>query len=138
MKNLLFLVICLGGVYAEFIKSENIVFDSTQNLMWQDDIETTNKEDIILAITYCEELVLNGYIDWELPSIKQLQSLIDQNQKEGYLQKSFMFSKNDKYWSNTQNVNNKEQYWYVDFQTGKVSFDEKKSLNYLRCVREKN
>ena len=136
MKNLLLIFLSVGILYGEFIKSENIVVDKIQNLMWQDNIEVTYNEDITMGNVYCDELILNGYIDWRLPSIKELQMLIDQNKKSNHLNNSFEFFEDGAYWSNTINISNKEYYWYVNFQTGKVSNKDKNSLNHIRCVRD--
>jgi len=136
MKKLIVFFLTISFLYGEFIKSENILVDNIQNLMWQDNIEVTYTEDITMGNVYCDELVLNGYIDWKLPSIKQLQTLIDQASKENHLEKKFEYFENGKYWSSTPNITNKEHYWYVDFKTAKVSNEDKNSVNYIRCVRD--
>lgn len=136
MRFLLILSILSTLSFAEFIKSENIVIDKKQNLMWQDNIEATYTEEISMGNVYCDELVLNGYIDWRLPSIKELQSLIDQTGKSNYLEKTFQFFENGKYWSTTPNVLKNRNYWYIDFKRGKVANEEKTTLNHIRCVRD--
>jgi len=136
MKWLISLCIILTMSYSEFLKSENIVIDSTQNLMWQDNIEVKYQEDITLGKVYCEELVLNGYIDWRLATIKELQSLLDQEGKKNFFNKTFEYLSDGKYWSDTPNVVDKEQYWYIDFKSGVISNEDKGSINHIMCVRE--
>jgi len=136
MKQLLIFSILFTFSFSSFIKSENIVIDKKQNLMWQDNIEVTHEENIILGNIYCEELILNGYIDWKLPTIKQLQSLLDQEGKENLLNKTFKFFTIKEYWSNTPNAMDTTKYWYLDFKTGKVANKDKESLGYIRCVRQ--
>jgi len=136
MRLLFILPILFSLSLGEFLKSENIVIDNKKNLMWQDNIEATNEEDIILGNTYCEELVLNGYIDWKLPNIKQLQSLIDQDGKEHLLNKTFQFFNEGDYYSNTPHVEDSSKHWYVNFKTGEVLFKDKENLASIRCVRE--
>lgn len=131
----LFLIIFTWG-NSEFIKSLNIVEDTQQKLMWQDNIEVTYKENITLGNVYCEELILNGYIDWRMPRIDELIKLLDQTGEENYLNKTFGFFKNERYWSITPNVSDNNLYWYVDLQSGKIDSADKATLNHIRCVRE--
>ena len=136
MKKLIVFFLTCSFLYGEFIKSENIVVDKNTNLMWQDNIEVTYEEDITMGNVYCDELVLNGYIDWRMATIKELQLLIDQNAKEHYLDKTFVFLESGKYWSSTPNITNKQNHWYVDFSNGKVSSESKSKANHIRCVRD--
>lgn len=122
--------------FSEFIKSENIVIDKQRNLMWQDNIEVTYEEDIIMGNVYCEELILNGYIDWKLPTIKQLQTLIDQEGKQNYLNKVFEFVQEGDYYSNTKNISKYKEYWYINYKTGLISTKHRSMLGHIRCVRE--
>jgi len=136
MKQLFIVLIFFTLSFGEFIKSENIVIDKKNNLMWQDNIEATYEEDITMGNVYCEELVLNGYIDWRLPTIKELQSLLDQEGKEHHLDKTFEFFKKGHYLSNTSNISDTHKYWYIDFKSGRISFKDKKEYGFIRCVRD--
>jgi hypothetical protein len=123
-------------VYAEFENSEKAVFDLKNGTMWQDDEEVVYKEDITMAKVYCDTLILNGYTDWYLPSIKQLQSIIDITNTNGYIKKEFRYNKAQKYWSGTPYVGDQDLYWFVDFENGKSNFIDKNTLNTVRCVRD--
>lgn len=136
MRFFLVVAILFGTLYAEFIKSENIVTDTSTKLMWQDNVEVTYQEDIALGKVYCSELILNGYIDWRLPLIKELQGIMDQSGEKNFLNKKFIFLKEGHYWSDTPNVIDQNRYWYVDFQNGNVDSEAKETLNAIRCVRE--
>lgn len=138
-KSILFLLFITQVVlYAEFIKSTKAVFDTKQNLMWQDDEEVLIQEDITMAKVYCETLILNGYNDWYLPSIKQLQWIIDIENKNGFIRKEFQYFKEDKYWTNTPFVQDDTLFWFVDFKSGKSNFMDKQTQNYIRCVRDRD
>ena len=72
MKQIFLLVVivaCLGA---------NTVKDNHTGLEWQDNRDAkTVKRDWQGAKGYCQELTLAGYDDWRLPTIKELQSIID-------------------------------------------------------------
>ncbi len=65
--------------------ADGTVTDNVTGLVWQQTIDTNGDGDIDAsdklsyesAISYCEDLSLAGSDDWELPTIKQLYSLID-------------------------------------------------------------
>jgi len=64
---------------------DGTVTDNVTGLIWQQsadtdgdgDIDAADKLSYEAAGTYCENLSLAGYDDWQLPTIKQLYSLID-------------------------------------------------------------
>lgn len=136
MKQLLFFILILSYSYGEFEKSKNIVIDTNTNLMWQDNVEVIYEENISMAKVYCDSLVLNGYIDWRMATIKELQTLIDQNGEHYSLEKGFEYFEKNRYWSNTPSVINDSLYWYVDFGTGKVNLQKNIMRYHVRCVRE--
>lgn len=55
---------------------DGVVIDATTNLMWQQSLERPwkNWED---SLAYCESLSYAGLIDWRLPNIKELQTLLN-------------------------------------------------------------
>jgi len=121
----------------DFEKRVKSVIDKSTNIMWQDDKEVTQYlENITFAKLYCEELVLNGYIDWKLPSIKQLQSILDVTQKAPTINQEFKYSSKNNYWSNTSFVTDEQNYWSVDFKTGITSNAEETNTYNVRCIRE--
>jgi len=125
-----------GNGENNYTKKINIVIDNNKNIMWQDDNEATEYlETITMANVYCENLILNGYIDWKLPNIKELQSIIDVTNKNSSINKKFKYLKNDKYWSKTDTRKDNSRYWYVDFETGLVGQDKYSKTYYVRCLR---
>ncbi len=138
MRYLILLFMILSfGFGADFKKAINIVIDKKQNLMWQDNLESTEYlEDITLGKTYCENLILNGYIDWQMPTIKQLQSISDMTKNKPAIKKEFEYTKQNIYWSMTPTSWDKNRYWYVDFNTGEISHNTRDNKYTIRCIRE--
>lgn len=123
---------------SNFFKSENVVLDIDKNLMWQDDEDVTLfKSNWTLAKEYCQSLTLNGYIDWRLPTIKELQTIVDVTKKNPAINEQFKFCQTTSYWSNNQDIKNQSYAWYVGFETGAVFIGSKDYDCFVRCVRER-
>jgi hypothetical protein len=139
MKKILFAVLMSSFCFASEIsyeKSENIVIDKQNKLMWQDDIEITQYlETFTTAKVYCDLLILNGYIDWRVPSIQEIQKIVDVSNKNA-LNKNFKFIKPNTYGTKTVFKSDVEYRWAIDFKSGKIITDKKTNKNYIRCVRD--
>jgi hypothetical protein len=78
------------------------------------------------AAKLCYDLVLNGYSDWYLPSLWELEKLgVNKAVIGGFA--------SDSYWSSTE-INNSNA-WYEYFPNGNNTNGDKSSLNYVRAVR---
>ena len=137
MKYILLIICVFSSLQAlEYEKSNNIVIDKQNNLMWQDNDEVTEYlETAITAKVYCENIVLNGYIDWRVPTINEMINIIDVNEKNA-INKNFKFIKPNLYSTNSSFIEDDEFLWAVDFKTGAITTDEKTDENYIRCVRD--
>lgn len=139
MKVFIFLALSVSFIWgSNFFKSDNIVVDIEKNLMWQDNEEVKlYKSNWSLAKEYCKSLTLNGYIDWRLPTIKELQTIVEVKNNKPALNEQFKFCQNTSYWSNTQDIKNKNYAWYVGFETGATFLGSKDYDCYVRCIRER-
>jgi hypothetical protein len=83
-----------------------------------------------IAASVCADLVLNGYSDWYLPSIGEVQMMYSRL----YLQGLGGFG-GGWYWSSSQNDPNYA--WYMNFNNGNVSYDFYHKYNdfQVRAVR---
>ena len=137
MKNLFFCLLFISSLTASnFLKSDNIVIDLKKNLMWQDDIEATQyTETWGMAKEYCKSLTLSGYTDWKLPTIKELQTIVNIKKKGLAIDAQFKYTQPSSYWSNTQDITNRSYAWYVGFKTGATFKDSKDYECYVRCIR---
>ena len=114
---------------------DGTVTDKVTGLMWQeqdDGKKMTWRE----AKEYAEGLSLGGYTDWRLPTIKELQSIIDYTKKEPSIDTTFFPStKASFYWSSATVAGYPSFAWGVDFGDGGVGGYVKTVYNYVRCVR---
>jgi hypothetical protein len=138
MKILLmvFFSLFLYASESHFIKSDNVVIDTKKNLMWQDNEDVTvYKTSWGLAKDYCETLTLSGYTDWRLPTVKDLQGIVDIKKAKPAIYEEFKFCESTSYWTRSLDMSNKNHAWYVGFKTGATYKDSKDYDCYVRCVR---
>jgi len=89
------------------------------------------------ANAFCESLSLD-HTKWRLPSIKELQTIIDLNSYDPSVQNKFKNStKSSLYWSSTESASNPKRAWSVDFYHGTTTYWSKTNLCYIKCVRNK-
>lgn len=135
---------CQKGKARSYSRSGNIVTDNATNLQWQDDkAAKTTQRNWEGAKTYCENLTIGGYIDWRLPSIQELLSIVDSSRYKGDSQNSLgaidptfknVFS--DYYYlTSTTNAYDEFDAWDVTFSFGYGGFSNKSDNGYVRCVR---
>jgi len=151
MKKLIltiFIVSVFSAVYAGTLTRDDInevVIDSTNSLMWQDDTEAGDGSNADLwgnAITYCESLQLGGYSDWRLPNINELRSLVDYSEIN---YTNAIFTNVDgfnSYWSSTtvQDPSTPDNAWTIILWLDGSGFPGDKATDNLdiRCVRSTN
>ena len=136
------------GVSRNFTRDDatEIVTDNVTGLMWQDNDDVT-----ALLRTYgdspyyCSIQTLGGYEDWRMPTISELESIIDYKGSfrnidgVAYLpliDAAFTNKVEERYWSSTPYVGSKDV-WIVHSYTGVVdaSSTDDSVQNYTRCVR---
>ena len=139
MKYLILFLIFVSLLDAQIYRKSSQVVTDTQNLlMWQDDVSVikvvkTHDE----SITYCEELVFAGYSDWRIPKIDEFKTIVDKKNFKNYINKAFKYNVPDGYWA-------KKAHWrtlwfyadYMHFVSGTEYFDSRHKNKYVRCVRK--
>ena len=110
------------------------ITDQNTGLVWQQaEASAMNWES---ALQYAEGLALAGQTDWRLPNIKELQSINDETRANPSVDTNFFVGANaSRHWCSTTVMNLTNRAWYVDFQLGLVSYDDKLTNLFVRCVR---
>ena len=123
-----------AGSYKD--NGDGTVTDTSTDLMWQQSGPNAMTWDKALA--YCEELKLGGFMDWRLPSIKELCSLADYNLYNPAINAVFLNRIQSYYWSSTtlEAYSNYMDYaWGVDFYDGFCGYGGKFGYGHVRAVR---
>ena len=129
------------SVQAEFVNNGNgTVTDTSSGLMWQQVTALNNHNYDSMtwreALAYCEALDLGGEIDWRLPTIKELASIVGFNGYNLAIDTTyFQYTLPANYWSSTTAVSGTNEAWVRSFGHG---FDSRVGKNYSyydRAVR---
>jgi len=114
---------------------DGTVTDNATGLMWQqeDDNQTRNWES---ALAYCEDRDLGGHVDWRLPDVKELRSIVDNTRYHLAIDPvAFAGTEQTYYWSSSTYAYYTNYAWYVYFGSGYVNNNYKTFTYYVRCVR---
>ena len=127
-----------SGAPGNFVNNGNgTVSDTATGLMWQQ--ETVRGKNWQGALAYAEGLSLAGYDDWRLPTISELQTIVDYRYRAPAIDTTFFpDTLSSIYWSSTPYAYSLDYYaWTFDFSDGSSSGHGKsKSDTYAaRIVR---
>lgn len=120
----------------DYIVDSETAIDNVTGLEWQRGLSSVTSYQA--AINYCNELSLGNKPYWRLPTVAELQTLVDYNGAPAINTDIFGFVEagSNRFWSITSVVNNNALAWYVSFETGLVDSYSKTSPYYeVRCVR---
>jgi len=131
-KKMRYLIILIA-ISATLIASDTVKIAS---LEWQDNSQAkSTKLNWQDAKTYCQELSLTDYNDWRLPTIQELQSIVDISRYDPAIKRGFSSVASSYYWSSSEDVSGAKRAWVVDFKYGYKNFRTKTNENFVRCVR---
>ena len=138
MKIALAIVLGVTSLMADLQRVEHSVVDTTSQLVWQDNVEVEEKTLLFSeAKEYCQSLTLDKESDWRLPTVYELQSIVDLTQYDPALQRGFHFGRSENYWSSTLYADDKDRAWFINFKSGSVEHSRQSYDFYVRCVRDK-
>ncbi|CAA6827080.1 MAG: Unknown protein [uncultured Sulfurovum sp.] len=114
----------------------DVKVDSKTNLMWQDDRNSKYiKKNWKDAVTLCSQLRLSGYDDWKLPTIKELETIIDLSEDQNAMKRRFKHIGGSGYYWSSDEGDNKEFAWMMNFKRGYEYINYKTYERFVRCVR---
>jgi hypothetical protein len=145
VKILLFLVFVI------FSNASDTWLDKKTNLMWQNqqytkkeincfnnDSECEKVHSWENAKRYCNNLSIDGYNDWRLPTINELQSILTKSKKKNYTKKELANNTiSNGYWSSSTHKKHIYDAEYINFFNGNILYNSKYYSFYIRCVRDK-
>jgi len=111
-----------------------------ENLLWEDTDNTFKDYTFNEANEYCNNLVLNDFKDWRLPTIKELFTITDYSNIKPATRLEFSYSKAfADYWSSTKLVqSDKKEQWVLSAYKGRITTDKVTEKNNVRCIRNIN
>jgi len=122
----------------QFSRNKNIVTDNSTGLMWQDDISAkSNKINYEDAILYCSNLTLSSYVDWRLPSIDELKSILDTSYTPTINPIFQNTATSYRYLTVSSYKDFTDREWIIWFDDGYTGFGYKRDSSFVRCVRSK-
>jgi hypothetical protein len=122
------------GSYTD--NADGTVTDTSTSLRWQQ-AGSSNAQTWEQALAYCEGLNLGGYTDWRLPTIKELESLVDYSRYDPAINTTYFPSAvSSLYWASTTYAYNTNHAWGVHFYYGDGNdYNYKDGSYYVRAVR---
>ena len=103
-------------------------------LEWQ--YESPGRMDWRKGRTYAKQLTLNGKSDWRLPTLKELETLLDRTMYRPEIRAEIPFADSLSYWSSTTFGSDTNSAWIVMFAGAYVLSYYKTNLYHIRCVRD--
>ena len=134
MKILAVLLVVSGSLL--FAGSSKL--DEKTGLIWQDNKEVASIERSYEgAKKYCQELVLDGFDDWRLPTLREAFTIVDLTRDRPALKNGFEMRLSGRYWTDTLFVKAPDkEAWRLSMSYGEAE-PYKKSREYrVRCVRD--
>ena len=131
MKTLLLSILLFASLHAN-----GLTYDTSKSLLWQDNDDVIKEVRTYQeALNYCENLKIEDYNDFTLPTIQELQSIINYKNYNPAIMKGFMKVKSEEYWSSTPFVYNENSSWTIDFKRGTREPTFHSYSRYVRCVQ---
>lgn len=124
-----------GAPQGRYTVTADTVFDTKTSLTWQRSAPSALYTQANAA-AYCQSLGLGGMTGWRLPTIKELQSLVDiRTSKPAIDAAVFPGTASNEYWSSSSFAINTSYAWTVTFSYGNVNSGPVTNDYLVRCVR---
>jgi len=111
----------------------NTVLHNTTGLTWQrNPVSNMSWQD---ALNYCEGSTVSGQIDWRLPNIRELQTIVDYSKNNPAIDTGIIVAGSVTYWSSTSYTCSASNALGVWFSSGDIGYYSKSTSYSFRCVR---
>ena len=117
------------------VHNDGTVTDLRTGLMWQQ-YGSRVRYSWQDAGLYCDQARTAGYLDWRLPTLRELVGLVVSSRSRPAIAPVFQCQEDGRYWSQTTKVNNEDKAGGVHFLAGTDFWEQKQSRLYVRCVRD--
>jgi hypothetical protein len=107
--------------------------DPLTGLEWQ--VESPGRMTWETALDYAASLSLAGRSDWRLPTVRDLESLLDRSRYRPEMRMDVPFRDEQSYWSSTTFGPHRNSAWIVMFDGAYVLSYYKTNLYHVRCLR---
>ncbi len=105
------------------------------HLTWQRAV-AANQVSFTAAGQLCADLVLGGRDDWRMPSMQELQTIVDDGRARPAIDPvAFPGTPAEDFWTATPWAETPLLAWHVDFATGTAAYERVSVLYWARCVR---
>ena len=140
MKKKLFIVltialIVVSGSVWMYLSTLDVFRDSQTGLVWQDNEDAKNKRlEWKESKKYCQNLSLALKEDWRVPTVNELQSIVDLKKTDPAIRDGFKNIEAWKYWA-SEDVKGSNLGYLVYFHFGDTGKYPKTAKLGIRCVR---
>ncbi|WP_295418017.1 DUF1566 domain-containing protein [Sulfurovum sp.] len=111
--------------------------DDRTGLVWQDNqavAEVTKSYSD--AKKYCEQLKVDGFEDWRLPTLSELYTIVDMRRERPALKYGFEMRVEEWFWTATLFAGDpKREAWRLSFRYGEAEPSRQERTLHVRCVR---
>ena len=115
---------------------KKILTDPVALRMWQDDEKAAKKRlSWSEAKAFCKRSEHAGYKNWYLPSMRELEEIVEYTRHTPAIKEGFVHTANYYYWSSSVYAKNTASAWTVNFTLGSTRDDTMDKANNVRCVR---
>lgn len=111
--------------------------DEKTGLIWQDNSEVGEKDlSHEEALHYCQDLKVDGFSDWRLPTLKEAYTIVDLTVNRPALKKGFDIHDDGRYWTSTRFAKDpQKEAWYISMSYGEAEAYKRSRIYHVRCVR---
>ncbi|MDO8454124.1 MAG: DUF1566 domain-containing protein [Sulfurimonas sp.] len=123
-------------LFVTSVSATELIHDTSTSLLWQDNVDS--KE---LAISYyeaqeyCSKLAVGLQKDFRIPTLGELQTLVDYKHFKPAMVEGFTSVANEVYWSSTPFMDDADKVWAINFRDGKTDIIAKSYDRHVRCVK---